>query len=62
MTSNLTIVGEAEIIIINFVDRQEQVGIRFVRRPGSLKPVYELLGVGHRFSKDTTYDCLHLGG
>ena len=62
MTSNLPIVGEAEIIDIILVDRQEQVRIRLVRTPGSLKPVYELLEVGHRFNKDTTYDCLNLGG
>ena len=62
MTSNLPIVGEAETIDINFVGSKEQVGIRFVRRPGSLRPVYELLEVGHHYEMDTTYDCLHLGG
>ena len=62
MTSNLPIVGEVEIIDINFLGSEEQVGIRFVRRPGSSRPEYELLEVGHRYNRDTTYDCLHLGG
>ena len=66
-SSYLPVIGELEIIDLNFEDVQDytqkiRVRIQCLRNPEDSKPAYKLLKVGLRLRKDLAYDCLHLDG